>query len=65
MRAEAEPIVRDTVPKPGSPDPIEERAAEVAKRHGHSRVTDADRRLAFDELRKMSRDQSIDGEVHH
>ncbi|RBP47936.1 hypothetical protein DES53_101736 [Roseimicrobium gellanilyticum] len=65
MRTEAEPIVRDTVPKPGSPDPIEVRAAEVAKRHGHSRVTDEDRKLAYDELRRMSRDQSVDGEVHH
>lgn len=65
MPTEAEPIVRNTVPKPGSPDPIEVRAAEVAKRHGHSRVTDEDRTLAYDELRRMSRDQSVDGEVHH
>lgn len=65
MRAEAEPIVRDTVPKPGSPDPIEVRAAEVAKRHGHPRVTDEDRKLAYEELRRISHDQSVDGEVHH
>lgn len=65
MPAETEPIVRDTVPNPGSPDPVEVRAAEVAKRHGHSRVTDEDRKLAYDELRRMSRDQSVDGEVHH
>jgi hypothetical protein len=63
--AAVEPIVRDTVPNPGSPDPIEVRAAEVARRHGHSRVTDEDRKLAFDELRRMSRDQSENGEVSH
>jgi hypothetical protein len=66
MRAtEAEPIVRNTVPNPGSPDPIEVRAAEIAKRHSHSRVTDQDRQLAYDELRRMSRDQSENGEVSH
>ena len=63
--AEAEPIIRDTVPRPGSPDPIEVRAAEIAKRHGHSRVTDEDRKLAYEELRRMSRDQSENGEVSH
>lgn len=65
MPARVEPIVRDSVPNPGSPDPIEVRAAEIAKRHGHQRVTNDDRRLAYDELRRMSRDQSENGEVPH
>lgn len=58
-------VVRDAVPKPGSADPIEVRAAEVAKRQGHSQVTDQDRKLAYEELRSMSRDQSENGEVSH
>lgn len=65
MSTRDDTIIRDAVPKPGSPDPIEVRAAEVAKRHGHARVTDEDRKLAYQELRNMSRDQSENGEVSH
>jgi hypothetical protein len=41
-------------PAPAGADHLELRAADIAKRKGHGRVTDEDRKQAYEELRQTS-----------
>ena len=47
-------IVEGQNPMPASADPVELRAAEIAKRNHHTQVTDEDRNQAYEELRRSA-----------
>lgn len=41
-------------PEDGKTDPVDVRAAEIAKREGRETISDADRKRAFEEMQKMA-----------
>ena len=41
-------------PEEGKTDPVDVRAAEIAKREGRESISDADRKRAFDEMQEMA-----------
>lgn len=52
-------------PHPGATDHMELRAAEIAKREGHSSVTDEDRESALHEMEETSLQVSPDADASH